>query len=1403
MFRALIKFSLVIAILSVMIQMLDAKADNDIFVVEDYEPELVPPDETTNLTVGYVVLDFGINWNITCTSDKPIVWTYFEPAYEWEPDVTIINFQLENVYRPYRSELLIKSASAASVGRYYCVNSDAWKEHQKVLLDALVTENTAVTLYVYVNDPDQHLIPLNGGLTFIVYPHENVTFPCKPSLPWINPALCVQNDTCYNITDPTKGFILHYEIFKLKKLSLCCNVNDTTVYNMSLFVAQRRKLLVPLMKGDETRTAFLGESIKLSCSFMYEWHVPEIRWKVPPYSLHIRKDERVRISRLDVKKNSTETDEYLSTQELFIEKATYQDDGNYRCEVSTDDNFLYDSYNLYVRQSGNHYVKLMEKTKTGIINWKLNETSSTLPIEISVQYRSYPREISYTWYKNNDEIIINDTRDSKYIVKKSKYNIKLTIQQPTVHDTNLYSVIVYAANVSKRCNVSVFAYTKPTVQLTSIEAGPYETVQYVCSSTGYPLPEMQLWFKPCDDIPWQNCSIEETRTTGWNETENERKDTLISTNRTYPILANQSGVVYCAAQNTEGNETARADLLVSDLIRQRFDMKRVHPQTIATVGDNVTISCLAVVYYYENKIFFEYKGKKLIKSDRIGASDVRYIGNPSYVWEANFTIKNANLRDSGNISCFLKNRNGARERKDFDLTVVTPSAAEIDNHLNRESLSFELNDTLVLDCVTRGVPEPQVRWFKINASEHEELIPEKNNINVTIRKQKYRSVLSIDSLLRNNSGMYKCEAENKRGKVSKFWTVSIRPVWLKEFMIFSIVSLLLSLIAAIVLFIHFYYKKKKEVEAMKAAGLANFEEGNLDCYNPALALNEQADLLPYNADYEFPMESLVLLEQLGSGAYGVVMKAKAIGIKENESETTVAVKMIKKQADSEAILALVTELKIMIHLGQHVNVVNLLGAVTKNISKRKLMVIVEFCPLGSVQDFLLKRRAHFIDQIIPETGEINRLRRSESGNLYNSQGLKYVTLYFGTKNTVSTRDDAQGESSQEEYPKKRSAVRNVECTSDLQYVPMNSRKNTKGSVFPMKTAHCVEEYINMDVSNEGEESTATMKTEDPVRTVNTTDLICWAAQVACGMEYLASRNVLHGDLAARNVLLCHDNVVKICDFGLARSMYKCDKYKKKQEALLPFKWLALECISDHVFSTFSDIWAYGVFLWELFSLAKSPYPGMDANEELYNKLLQGYRLEKPRYANQAVYDIMLPCWNETPDSRPSFQELKNQFNAMLPDEIREHISKLNEPYVRLNAEKIKRGVKDYLANIVSDKVASFPPDYVNFTASTDVPDEQQHNYEKDLNMTCNQKDKASEIRKRGEMIEMSTRCETISKESVQLPSMAISCRPISSHNSDSLESDDTDDDKSSKLCPLYAVSNPGYITFTKGDGSHS
>lgn len=107
--------------------------------------------------------------------------------------------------------------------------------------------------------------------------------------------------------------------------------------------------------------------------------------------------------------------------------------------------------------------------------------------------------------------------------------------------------------------------------------------------------------------------------------------------------------------------------------------------------------------------------------------------------------------------------------------------------------------------------------------------------------------------------------------------------------------------------------------------------------------------------------------------------------------------------------------------------------------------------------------------------------------------------------------------------------------------------------------------------------------------------------------------MLHGDLAARNILLAENNVVKICDFGLAKTMYKDNNYKKKGGELLPIKWMAIESIRDRIFSTQSDIWSFGIVLWEFFTLAKTPYPGMEA-EKQYQKLIEGYRLEQPEYA---------------------------------------------------------------------------------------------------------------------------------------------------------------------------------------------
>ena len=128
------------------------------------------------------------------------------------------------------------------------------------------------------------------------------------------------------------------------------------------------------------------------------------------------------------------------------------------------------------------------------------------------------------------------------------------------------------------------------------------------------------------------------------------------------------------------------------------------------------------------------------------------------------------------------------------------------------------------------------------------------------------------------------------------------------------------------------------------------------------------------------------------------------------------------------------------------------------------------------------------------------------------------------------------------------------------------------------------------------------------------DLLSWSYQLARGMEHLANKRVIHGDLAARNVLLAENNIIKICDFGLAKNMYQDSNYTKKSGGPLPIKWMAVESLTYRIFSSESDVWSYGIVLWELFSLARTPYPGVDPDENFQKKLEAGYRMEKPTYA---------------------------------------------------------------------------------------------------------------------------------------------------------------------------------------------
>ncbi|XP_064366140.1 tyrosine-protein kinase Mer isoform X3 [Dromaius novaehollandiae] len=159
-------------------------------------------------------------------------------------------------------------------------------------------------------------------------------------------------------------------------------------------------------------------------------------------------------------------------------------------------------------------------------------------------------------------------------------------------------------------------------------------------------------------------------------------------------------------------------------------------------------------------------------------------------------------------------------------------------------------------------------------------------------------------------------------------------------------------------------------------------------------------------------------------------------------------------------------------------------------------------------------------------------------------------------------------------------------------------------------------------------------------------LLKFMVDIALGMEYLSSRHFLHRDLAARNCMLRDDMTVCVADFGLSKKIYSGDYYRQGRIAKMPVKWIAIESLADRVYTTKSDVWAFGVTMWEIATRGMTPYPGVQ-NHEIYEYLFHGHRLKKPDDCLDELYEIMSACWRADPADRPTFSQLKVHLEKLL------------------------------------------------------------------------------------------------------------------------------------------------------------
>ncbi|NXP51957.1 FLT3 kinase, partial [Heliornis fulica] len=353
----------------------------------------------------------------------------------------------------------------------------------------------------------------------------------------------------------------------------------------------------------------------------------------------------------------------------------------------------------------------------------------------------------------------------------------------------------------------------------------------------------------------------------------------------------------------------------------------------------------------------------------------------------------------------------------------------------------------------------------------------------------------------------------------------------------------------------------------------------------------------YDLKWEFPRENLEFGQVLGSGAFGKVVNATAYGISNAGDSVQVAVKMLKEKPDTSEKDALMSELKMMTHIGSHENIVNLLGACTM-----------------SEDEFEITQRSQNMNVTSGSNGIM--LYSEEDCIQSHRRPLSVVCLSFLLRDSLLEKDSTTLQ------------------TKHLYFCVRRAVENSYSWLFFTDRI----KHVSRQMDEEEEFNVLTFE-----------DLLCFSYQVAKGMEFLESQLCIHRDLAARNILVTHGKVAKICDFGLARDVVNDSNYIVRGSACLPVKWMAPESLFEMTYTMKSDVWSYGILLWEIFSLGVNPYPGIQVDRDFYKLIQSGFKMDKPYYATKDVYQVMQLCWALDSRERPSFSWLVSSLASQLAE----------------------------------------------------------------------------------------------------------------------------------------------------------